>query len=193
MIQEPHKGFTLVETMVAVTILAFALVGPFAAVQTALTNSYVARDQLTASSLAQEAQEYIRSIRDNNYLASPQRTWLDGFNTVTNGRSNCYGTGSSPTGFCTIDATLGDFHSETSSIKPMVGYSASQINSIPYLYRSSAGLYNQQNSGTATRFKRTVQIEEISSIEIRVTVVVTWITSGKTYSITVVNNYFDWL
>lgn len=70
------KGFTLVETLVAVTILTVAVVGPFTALQGALKNSFAARDQLVAASLAQEGVEYIRSVRDNNYLAG--NPWLAG-------------------------------------------------------------------------------------------------------------------
>ena len=73
----PTKGFSLIETLIAITILAVALVGPFIAVRTALQASYVARDQLVASMLAQEAMEYIRTVRDNNFHAG--RDWLHGF------------------------------------------------------------------------------------------------------------------
>lgn len=195
MTNNTQQGFTLVETMVAVTILAFALVGPFFAVQTALTDSYIARDQLTAASLAQEGQEYIRSIRDNNYLAG-RSSWLDGFNSTTQNRNRCYGTVASPTtGFCTVDATLGDFHTAGSGAS-MQGYTSAQASSIPSLYQTASGIYNQQSTGTQTRFKRTVQLQEITTgpvTEIKVTVVVTWVSGSRTYSATVVNNLHDWI
>lgn len=84
------KGFTLIETLVAVTVIAIAIVGPFFAVQTALTASYTSRDQLIAASLAQEGVEYIRHVRDNNFLAS--RSWLFGLNSCRPGP-------------CVVDAT----------------------------------------------------------------------------------------
>lgn len=191
----PAQGFTLVETMVAITILAFALVGPFTAVQTALSNSYLARDQLTAASLAQEAQEYIISIRDNNYLATPRRGWLDGFNSATQGRNRCYGAyNATVTGFCTVDPTLGDFH-VSGSASAMVGYTSAQASSIVPLYISSGNMYQQTAVGTRSKFTRTVRIQELTNTndEVRVTVVVSWTTANKPYSITVVNTLRDWL
>jgi Tfp pilus assembly protein PilV len=173
--------------MVAISILAIALMGPFTAVQNALTSSYVARDRLIASTLAQEGLEYVRSVRDNNYLAS--FGWLDGFDSTQYDRNLCFG--GSPSGFCTVDVTLGDFHAEENAMK---GYGAVDVDEIPYLKLSAGGLYNHQ-AGEETRFKRTVQIEtlEESEHEVRVTVTVTWVTGLQTFSVVVVDNLHDWL
>ncbi len=64
------KGFTLVETMVAITILTLAVSGAFLAANTALIAANISRDQLIASYLAQEGVEYARMKRDNTYLSS---------------------------------------------------------------------------------------------------------------------------
>lgn len=176
-----YRGFTLVETMVAIAILAIALVGPFVAIQHSLTASYIARDELIASSLAQEGMEYIRSVRDNNYLNG--RTWMDGLSSYT----QCYG----GTGYCMVDSSQGDIHTDSPNNSAMQQYAS--LDALPYLYLSSGGLYNQQGSGTATRFKRSVQITEINAHEVRVTVVVSWITSRQTLSITVTDTLQDWI
>ena len=87
-----QRGFTLVETLVAITIIALAIVGPLYAVQQSLNVSRVSRDQLVASALAQEAVEYVRSIRDGNYLynlrTGAARSWLYGID-GTAGSTNC--------------------------------------------------------------------------------------------------------
>ena len=62
------RGFTLIETMVAVTILTLAVVGPLFTASRAIVAAQNARDQLTASYLAQEGIEYVRAMRDNEYL-----------------------------------------------------------------------------------------------------------------------------
>lgn len=75
-------GFTIVETLVAIAILAIALTGPLAIVSQSLRSSYFSRDQITAHYLAQEAIEYIRNRRDQNGLQKTEDTeWLDGVTT----------------------------------------------------------------------------------------------------------------
>ena len=67
-----NKGFTLVESMIAVTILTFAVAGPLYTASRALVAAEIARDKLTASYLAQEGVEYVRAMRDNEYLTAYQ-------------------------------------------------------------------------------------------------------------------------
>src|SRR4051812_12452334 len=93
------KGFTLVETLVAILILTIAITGPYTLVQGVLRSSYIARDELVASALAQEAMEYVRYIRDSNYIYTAHggtgRGWLYGLDGSTG--PNCY------TYACTVD------------------------------------------------------------------------------------------
>lgn len=183
--RNPPKGFSLVETMVAITILALALVGPFIAVRNALQGSYVARDQLVASMLAQEAMEYLRNVRDNNYLSG--RDWLDGFSSPV--RDGCYGV--SPSQVCVVDPTRGDFHGDSSGM-----LEADSIATAAPLRLSSANLYNQQAvsaTNNATKFTRTVVLQSLSATEVRVTVTVSWISAGQPYTAVVTDVLRDWL
>ena len=175
------KGFTLIETMVAITVLALALTGPFVAVQNALRAAYTARDQLTASSLAQEGLEYVRSVRDNNYLAS--RAFMDGLSSFS-----CYG--ATPSTYCTLDPTRGDVHTA-----PTVVEVCASPESCEPLYLSSNHLYNQQAEGTPTRFTRVVQFTPVggSSTEVEVTIQVLWMTGIQQYSVTVTDILHDWI
>lgn len=185
---ESDKGFTLVETMVAIAVVAIALVGPFVAVQNALRASYTSRDQLIASQLAQEGMEYVRSVRDANFLNNRAGGWLDGFNTATQNRNRCFSlTSTNPTGYCTVDPMGGDLHQSAAS---MVGYLT--LASVPVLDITPAGFYRHAATSPDSKFKRSVQIATLSADEIRVTVVVSWITTGQTYSVTVVGNLQNW-
>lgn len=69
----PHsKAFTLLETMIAVTLLAVAIVAPISLTSQSLGSAYYARDQITAFYLAQEALEGVRNVRDSNILYNSQ-------------------------------------------------------------------------------------------------------------------------
>jgi len=61
-------GMTLIETLVAVTILSVAIIAPMTLTMQSLSAAIYARDQITAYNLAQEAIESVRSIRDGNIL-----------------------------------------------------------------------------------------------------------------------------
>jgi prepilin-type N-terminal cleavage/methylation domain-containing protein len=76
MINKKTKGFTLIETLVAVFILSVSIAGPLTIASRALTAALVAKDQISAFYLAQDAIEYIRFARDTNKLAGGD--WLTG-------------------------------------------------------------------------------------------------------------------
>jgi type II secretory pathway pseudopilin PulG len=63
-------GFTLIETLVAISILMIAIAGPLTVANKAYTASINAREQSVAMYLAQESMEYINNMKDN-------RTWGD--------------------------------------------------------------------------------------------------------------------
>jgi Tfp pilus assembly protein PilV len=62
-------GFTLVETLIAITVLMIAISGPLVVANDGLTAALYARDQMTATFLAQESMETIKNFRDTNLAA----------------------------------------------------------------------------------------------------------------------------
>jgi len=164
-----------VETLVAITVIATAITVPFYAVQQALNLSRTARDQLIASSLAQEGVEYVRSIRDRNYLytlktGSP-RSWLYSLD----------GSGSPV-----------DCEDDDCVVDPVNG---SVSNTVTPLYLRSDGVYVQSSSGGAalTRFTRTIRLSEISETEETLMVTVSWTIGGTLHTIEITENLRDWL
>jgi prepilin-type N-terminal cleavage/methylation domain-containing protein len=73
---QTKRGFTIIETLVAVMILVFAITGPMVFASQALKSAYYARDQVIAFYLSQEAIELIKNARDNNSLARCDE-WLE--------------------------------------------------------------------------------------------------------------------
>lgn len=173
MMNTPMRGFTLVETLVAITVVVTAMVGPLFAVQQSLNASRTAREQLIASSLAQEGVEYIRGIRDNNYLYLFENpgtiSWL--YRVDGTGGTDCRAPA-----VCVVDPTR---NTQSTNVTP--------------LYIDSIGLYNQASSGTPTGYTRTVQLSAVSATEMLVTVTVTWTSKGQQRNVTVREYLHNWL
>lgn len=74
----PHRrdarGFTLIETLLAVLILAVSLAAPLTIAAKAMSSALIAKDQTIAFFLAQDAVEYMRFVRDTNKLEGAD--WL---------------------------------------------------------------------------------------------------------------------
>ena len=62
------RAFTLIETLVAISLLVVAIAAPMSLAAQSLSSAFYARDQITAFHLAQEAIESLRNARDHNLL-----------------------------------------------------------------------------------------------------------------------------
>lgn len=63
-----NKGFTLVEVVVAISILTIGILGIFRVVQDITFSSQINSSKLTAAYLAQERIEQVKNKRDSNWL-----------------------------------------------------------------------------------------------------------------------------
>ncbi len=185
---DTRRGFTLVETLIAILIVTMAIVGPFNVAQGVLRYSYTARDQLVAASLAQEGIEYVRYIRDSNFIYNTHtgstRPWLyglDGSTYLGVTSPDCYTTDPSG-GACLVDP----------SQQTVTACLTTDCSNKPALYLSGSYLYNQASSGTVTRFRRRVELKSISATETLVTVTVSWSNHGV-YSIVLTETLDNWL
>lgn len=175
-------GFTLVELLVAISILSISILATFTAVSSNVKGQNFSEDQVIAYYLADEGIESIRNIRDNNGIANAaalgsgaaQISWLNGINPT------CVTTA------CTADA----------SVQPVALTACSSLSpsSCPVLSIKASGLYGY-GSGTATQFKRSVVVSAVGgslATEATVTCTVSWTTNGVAKTYTVSENMKAW-
>jgi len=82
------SGFTLIETLVAIGVLLLSITGPLLLAKQGISTSVTVKNQLIASYLAQEGIEYIKNIRDQNFIVGPPAKMDSGL-PVCNGNSYC--------------------------------------------------------------------------------------------------------
>jgi prepilin-type N-terminal cleavage/methylation domain-containing protein len=181
------RGFTLVEMLVAVLLLMTALAGPLTIASRGLTTSVVAKNQITAYYLAQDAIEYIRFIKESNQLClinnpggCAASNWLSGLDSTSNGHTN----NSDQQGGGVCVSTTGSLACYIDSINDTTAGCGSGVCNNPLRYHSTGGYFTMQTSGagaTPQFFKRAIRI--ISPVngnpdEAEVRVLVTWCDAG---------------
>ncbi len=177
------SGFTLIETLVAVLLLATAIVGPLTIASKGLTSTMIAKDQFIGFYLAQDAIEQVRFLRDTACLATPGDStgcpgsaWLQGLN-------NCL-VSVNPNG-CVLDSLA------TNPASPAACVSICE----PMRYDATNHIFNYNPAMPLTpqKFIRTVKITNTAD-EAVVTVEVNWVDrAGITrVPITVRENIFRW-
>jgi len=143
--REDSRGFSLIETLVAITILLVAVGGPLTIAHRALSDANIAKNQTIAIFLAQDAIEYIKNIRDENNIN--ENAWLSGL-------ESC-GTG------CVVDSA-NDTVSTCSGGCPKLRFN------------ESTGLYGQNLAWDESIFTRTVTITELNDNEILLSANISW-------------------
>lgn len=152
------RAFTLIETLVAIAILMISVSGPLAIADKALTASLYAKDQSTASFLAQEEMEIVKNVKDNNIVNNGNSYW------ISQGLASCIGGN-----YCDMTIPGGSL--------TKVGCPSSGCK----LYVDASDGYTDNNSiGNPTIFSRSLNlsgsgcIADGSGSECQVTVIVSW-------------------
>jgi Tfp pilus assembly protein PilV len=164
-IKNKNSGFTLLETLAALSVLIFAILGPLTLAYFSIRSASLSENQFTAFYLAQEALEFVKNQRDTNALGNASN-WL-------NGMTNCQSANG-----CFVDVQYNSIQtcpSQCSKLK----------------YNSTSGFYNYQN-GNDTIFTRQVKLTQISSYEEKVTINLSWQERFGAQSFTLEENIFNW-
>lgn len=179
-----NRGFTLVETLVAITLLSVAIVAPMTLTTRSLGSSYYARDQMIASHLAQEAIESVRHLRDGNILKIAKGTLVGLLDGIPSLAGEAF----------TIDT-------RDDSAVPCPGGNCPALQSDGQVYAYESNAYRQGGSPgnpswTKTKFTRSVTVNAVGggSDEVRVAVTVSWRTEGlNERSVVVTENMYKWV
>jgi len=193
-----RAGITLVESIVSISLLSFAVAGPMTLAAQSIKASGMARAEMIATHLAEEGLEVVHSMRDN---ASAD----DNSDGKTAWMTNVFATCDSAYG-CVVDPTSHSASNVWNVVTPLPLQECSSAcgnASIVYI-NPATGLYRQQLSGpltapfVATPFRRTVTLRGIDNPgtpvrQVRVTSVVTYPGyGGKTQTVSLSEDLYNW-
>lgn len=165
-------GLTLIETLVAISVLMVAVSGAITLANQSLRSSSVSKDQITASYLAEEGMESVKNIRDSNFLRGASALWLDGLGPCNSGNG------------CKIDSN---------DVNPTA--SACGGGCVQMTYDPATGRYGHNTSWQNSAFIRKIEVKPAAggnSQEMLVTVTVSWTHALITHSFSLKETIYEW-
>jgi prepilin-type N-terminal cleavage/methylation domain-containing protein len=199
-LNKKNKGFTLVETLVAIAIFSTSILAVLSILSQGIIDTSYAKERVSASYLAQEGIEYIRNLRDTYmlYSATGQAGW-NTFNTKVAG--NTYPSGNTvcaAVNGCYFNAD-NLFSSFPDPNMPITNNARMTINacagSCPsLLYDSATGNFGYTPTGTTANsgFIRKIQVKQISANETEIISTVFWNQGSGTDNLSFSESVFNW-
>jgi Tfp pilus assembly protein PilV len=148
-----QKGFTIVESLVAITIMVAAVIGTMTAVQTGISSYLLSKEQITAFYFAQEGFEQLKNMRDQNNLEGED--WLSGI---------------------TEQATDPCYFGEKCTVSPVESVEATRCTGSCAALRQDPveGFFGYNAAWTPTIYSREIVLAPVNSNEISATITITW-------------------
>jgi prepilin-type N-terminal cleavage/methylation domain-containing protein len=164
-----NRGFTLIETLVALAIFASSIVALISIAASGVADANFAKNKFIASYLSQEGVEMVRNMRDSNSLAGGN--WA-AFKTAV---SSCY----APNG-CTIEPSN------------LAAAACGTANGCQLNY-NSGGFYTYAVA-PASAFYRKITVADVGAgSEVAVSSTIYWRQGTIVFNTVYTENLFDWI
>jgi len=164
-----ERGFTLVETLVAISIFTVSVISLMFVLSNGITGTKFANNKIIAGYLAQEGIEYVRNMRDTYALSG------DKFNSKLESCKKEDACGFNDTVFVTDNKFISKCDNDCKLY----------INNGSYTYTVSS-----EDSG----FTRTIWMDKINNNnEVKIFSKVKWTQGSGEYDVTLSENLFDWI
>lgn len=178
-----QSGFTLVETLVAITILLIVMIGPMTISSQTAKSSTFASEQVTAFFLAQEGVELAQKARDDMLVrsfasdatVSERVPWTNFTNTSSGPYRLCYELYTATQGGCGLEILVRQGNGQDISTPVDCGSTAQTDCDLWYNASNVRSKFTHGSSGaTATPYNRRIFFTLVNSNEVAVRSVVTW-------------------
>ena len=173
-----QSGFSLVETLVAITILLIVIVGPLTLVTNSARSTDFANDQVMAFFLAQEGLELAQAFRDDLLIPTfdPSYSGSNAWNTFTDTSGSgalqeCFGGGCGLDQDTDSSGTINLYDCRSDSLNCRLYFNSVNNQRSAYTHVVAAN--------SASRYSRIVTMDETTTGQVEVMSTVTWRSDGQ--------------
>ncbi|MFA6524292.1 MAG: prepilin-type N-terminal cleavage/methylation domain-containing protein [Candidatus Paceibacterota bacterium] len=168
LLTQKNKGFTLVETLVAISIFTVSVLALMVILGQGISDTGYAKKKMTATYLAQEGIEYMRNMRDTFSISGLGWDEFKNKLTLASCDIGCY-----------FDAEVPD---------EVISCENGSCHHLLY----DSGKYNYY-FGVDSGFVRSVRVDGVNEDEIKITSTVSWGQESGAYSIVFSESLFNWI